>query len=191
MILGSNPTMASRAGRGDRVELLDLPHADLSAALDAGVSAAELGQAPIRRTAAADEVQLHAPVPRPRNVWAVGLAYRDHAEEAASHVQLEETELPALFLEGFVVGHRADVADRAPRDRSGCRRLRRRKSQVAIGFAGTQRVGRRRMGPRSRRDRGERRLGPRRAAGSLLSAACTDVTKARASTPSLRSGRGW
>src|SRR5882724_9276839 len=97
MILGSTDQGIARR-RGDRVELLDLPHSDLSAALEAGMHASELERASVRVTVAEDEVQLRAPVPRPRNVWAVGLAYRDHAEEAASHVQLEETELPALFL---------------------------------------------------------------------------------------------
>jgi 2-keto-4-pentenoate hydratase/2-oxohepta-3-ene-1,7-dioic acid hydratase in catechol pathway len=110
MILGSTHDGIARR-QGERVELLDVPHADLSAALDAGITATELGRAPVRATAGLDEVQLSAPVPRPRNVWAVGLAYRDHAAEVASQVQLTEVELPALFLKASssVIGPTASI----------------------------------------------------------------------------------
>ncbi|MFI5773861.1 fumarylacetoacetate hydrolase family protein [Streptomyces sp. NPDC051658] len=63
------------------LSLLDLPFPDLGALLRGpGVDAARA--APVVRRAALDEVQVHAPVPRPGKILIVGLNYPSHAEEA-------------------------------------------------------------------------------------------------------------
>jgi 2-keto-4-pentenoate hydratase/2-oxohepta-3-ene-1,7-dioic acid hydratase in catechol pathway len=84
--------------RGDSVESLESPFRDLGAALAAGVTTVDLGSYPVRDVLKRGEVRLRAPVACPRNLWAVGLAYRDHVAEAASEVSLEPDALPALFL---------------------------------------------------------------------------------------------
>jgi 2-keto-4-pentenoate hydratase/2-oxohepta-3-ene-1,7-dioic acid hydratase in catechol pathway len=111
MIVGSTADGIVRR-RGDQVELLDLPYADLGAALAAGLGATEFGKAPVRATAGQHEVQLRAPVPHPRNVWAVGLAYRDHAAEVAGPAGLQTSDVPALFLKASssVVGPTEPIA---------------------------------------------------------------------------------
>jgi len=63
---------------GDTVDLLDLPHPDLGAALAAGLTATELAVTPARETLPLTDVQLLAPVPRPGSVWLGGLSYRSH-----------------------------------------------------------------------------------------------------------------
>jgi 2-keto-4-pentenoate hydratase/2-oxohepta-3-ene-1,7-dioic acid hydratase in catechol pathway len=52
-------------------------------------------------------VQLDAPIPKPRMIWAVGLNYRDHAAEAGRDVPTE----PTLFAKspGALIGHEQDI----------------------------------------------------------------------------------
>jgi 2-keto-4-pentenoate hydratase/2-oxohepta-3-ene-1,7-dioic acid hydratase in catechol pathway len=111
MIVGSTADGIVRR-QDDQVELLDLPYAELGAALDAGLGVTEFAQATVRATAGEHEVQLRAPVPRPRNVWAVGLAYRDHAEEVDSPVAPQEDAPPMVFLKASssVVGPTQSIA---------------------------------------------------------------------------------
>ena len=54
-----------------------------------------------------DEVTLGPPVPRPRQVFAIGLNYRSHAEE--SEVELPPTPLTFTKFPGCLTGPTADV----------------------------------------------------------------------------------
>ena len=80
---------------GDEVHLLDVPHADLGAALMSGVSTAEISAAAVREVRSVAEIRLLAPIPRPSKIWAVGWAYRTHAEEVKRNQQTDE---PFVFL---------------------------------------------------------------------------------------------
>jgi 2-keto-4-pentenoate hydratase/2-oxohepta-3-ene-1,7-dioic acid hydratase in catechol pathway len=85
--------------RADVVELLDLPYAELGAALRAGLDAAALAGAPVLRHVDLDGAALEAPVGQRSALWAVGLAYADHAAEAAPALpDRDEPNVPALFL---------------------------------------------------------------------------------------------
>ena len=80
---------------GDEVHLLDVPHPDLGAALATETSAAELAAATVRRVQSVAETRLLAPIPRPPKIWAVGWAYRAHAEEVQ---RTQQTDEPFVFL---------------------------------------------------------------------------------------------
>jgi 2-keto-4-pentenoate hydratase/2-oxohepta-3-ene-1,7-dioic acid hydratase in catechol pathway len=85
--------------REDVVELLDLPHAEVGAALRAGLDATALAAAAVLRHVDLDELASEAPVGRRSALWAVGLAYSDHAAEAAPALpDRGEPDVPALFL---------------------------------------------------------------------------------------------
>jgi 2-keto-4-pentenoate hydratase/2-oxohepta-3-ene-1,7-dioic acid hydratase in catechol pathway len=77
-------------------------------ALLAGVGVEELGEAPVLRRAPLESVRLGAPVPSPGTLWAVGLSYRDHAQEAGEHAVIAG---PALFLKASssVIGDREQI----------------------------------------------------------------------------------
>ena len=49
----------------DTVACLDLPHADLGRALEAGLTVADLAAAPVRERVPRDGIELLAPIPRP------------------------------------------------------------------------------------------------------------------------------
>jgi 2-keto-4-pentenoate hydratase/2-oxohepta-3-ene-1,7-dioic acid hydratase in catechol pathway len=98
MLVGSAEGRVARRS-GDVVELLGLPFASLGDALLAGVGVRELRAAPVLRRVPLESVRLGAPVPSPRVVWAVGLSYREHAQEAREHgVTDPSAGGPALFL---------------------------------------------------------------------------------------------
>jgi 2-keto-4-pentenoate hydratase/2-oxohepta-3-ene-1,7-dioic acid hydratase in catechol pathway len=97
VIYGSSPKGIVRRGISG-VELLDMPFADLGSALLAGITREELDPAPV--VDISDEANdLLAPVPALRgNVWALGLAYQDHVNEAKSAVSKEAPAYPPVFL---------------------------------------------------------------------------------------------
>jgi 2-keto-4-pentenoate hydratase/2-oxohepta-3-ene-1,7-dioic acid hydratase in catechol pathway len=88
------------ARRGiDAVELLDVPYPELGSALRAGLDVAALASAPVLRRLDRDAASLAAPVGPCSALWAVGLAYADHAAEAEAAVgKHDKLDLPALFL---------------------------------------------------------------------------------------------
>lgn len=65
----------------DHIKLLQTDHADVGAAIAAGQSLSALADAPVTGEVATAEVKILAPVPNPRQIWAVGLNYRAHVEE--------------------------------------------------------------------------------------------------------------
>jgi 2-keto-4-pentenoate hydratase/2-oxohepta-3-ene-1,7-dioic acid hydratase in catechol pathway len=111
MLVGSADGRVARRS-GTLVELLDLPFASLGDALVAGVGVGELRDAPVLRRAPLKSVRLGAPVPSPGAVWAVGLSYREHAQEAGEHAVIDPgADGPALFLEASssVIGDREQI----------------------------------------------------------------------------------
>jgi 2-keto-4-pentenoate hydratase/2-oxohepta-3-ene-1,7-dioic acid hydratase in catechol pathway len=78
----------------DTIELLDTEFADLSAALDAGAELGEVAQSPVRSTVPLEGTRLRAPLPRPRQLWAVGLNYLAHVNEVPTASPLSE---PFIF----------------------------------------------------------------------------------------------
>lgn len=76
--------LEARGGPSDPMAALEQPEllAGLSAALDGAGAGGEMGDADLR-----------APVPRPRNVFGVGLNYRTHAEES----NMEPPATPLVF----------------------------------------------------------------------------------------------
>lgn len=88
--------IARRSDTG--TELLVHEHRDLGAALLAGADRDALDRAPGREPSSAGEAELVAPITAPPNVWAVGLAYRDHRAEARSSEGRKEPDHPPVFL---------------------------------------------------------------------------------------------
>lgn len=88
--------IARRSSTG--TELLVHQPPDLGAALLAGTDRAALDRIPGREPNDPHEAELLAPITAPRNVWAVGLAYRDHRGEARSAEGREEPDHPPVFL---------------------------------------------------------------------------------------------
>lgn len=76
------------------VALLALPHPDLGALLGDRQSLAPAVAGAVRRRLPLGAVRLLAPVPRPGKIWAVGLNYRDHAEETGMEAPAE----PLVFF---------------------------------------------------------------------------------------------
>ena len=76
------------------VRILDVEQSDLGAALEAGLSLADLTARPTRAETTLDAVRLRPPVRRPSAIWGQGRAYRDHVEEAGG----ELPSAPRLFL---------------------------------------------------------------------------------------------
>ena len=98
MIVGVVDGHVARRGT-EAVELLDVPYAELGAALRAGLDAAALAGAPVLRHDDLDAATIEAPVGPCSALWAVGLAYADHAAEAAPALpERDEPDVPALFL---------------------------------------------------------------------------------------------
>jgi 2-keto-4-pentenoate hydratase/2-oxohepta-3-ene-1,7-dioic acid hydratase in catechol pathway len=86
---------------GDELELLDVPYADLGAALAAGCTIDDLRESPVRaRTSLADaQRQLCAPVIRPPKVVCIGINYSDHIDELRSVMpDFEPPGRPVFFL---------------------------------------------------------------------------------------------
>lgn len=111
MLVGSADGRVVRRS-GTVVELLDLPFASLGEALLAGVGARELRDARVLRREPLESVRLGAPVRSPGAVWAVGLSYREHAQEAGEHAATDPgAEGPALFLKASssVIGDREQI----------------------------------------------------------------------------------
>jgi 2-keto-4-pentenoate hydratase/2-oxohepta-3-ene-1,7-dioic acid hydratase in catechol pathway len=111
MLVGSADGRVARRS-GTVVELLDLPFASLGDALVAGVGVGGLRDAPVFRRAPLESVRLGAPVPSPGAVWAVGLSYREHAQEAGEHAVIDPVAGgPALFLKASssVIGDREEI----------------------------------------------------------------------------------
>ena len=94
------------------VDLLDVEHQDLGQALQAGMSVAELAEAPVRDSVAIEEAQLLATIPRPSKIWAVGFGYHQHRAEVNF---AEEVSEPVIFLKApsSVTGSGGDI--RLPR----------------------------------------------------------------------------
>lgn len=63
-------------------ELLDVPVTDLGQALEAGLTAHELAEAPARSEVDVARLRVRPPVLRPRVIWIVGANYRAHAADA-------------------------------------------------------------------------------------------------------------
>jgi 2-keto-4-pentenoate hydratase/2-oxohepta-3-ene-1,7-dioic acid hydratase in catechol pathway len=98
VILGVVDGHIARRGRR-KVELLDLPYPELATALRAGLDAKAFATAPVKREVDPDTVALQAPVGASSALWAVGLAYRDHAIEAGAALpDHAASDFPALFL---------------------------------------------------------------------------------------------
>lgn len=65
----------------DVVLLLDSDVQDLGDALAAGLTLEQIAASDVRERVAIADVRLHAPIARPRQIWAVGLNYRAHVDE--------------------------------------------------------------------------------------------------------------
>src|SRR4051794_8422703 len=79
---------------GAHVTLLDLAERDLGAALERGLSLAEVAATPRRDTLALADVTVLPPVARPSKIWALGLAYASHVGEMGRQQDAE----PFFFL---------------------------------------------------------------------------------------------
>lgn len=97
---------------GDIVAHLDVAHADLGQALQAGLSVAEIGAARVLERTALAATSLLATIPRPSKIWAVGFGYHDHRTEVGFD---EEVGDPIIFLKApsSVIGTGRDI--RLPR----------------------------------------------------------------------------
>jgi 2-keto-4-pentenoate hydratase/2-oxohepta-3-ene-1,7-dioic acid hydratase in catechol pathway len=94
------------------IELLDVPYADLAVALRAGLDAATFADADVLHQVDLGAVTPRAPVGSTAAVWAVGLAYADHAAEAgALPPEHGELVLPAVFLKASssIAGPEQDI----------------------------------------------------------------------------------
>jgi 2-keto-4-pentenoate hydratase/2-oxohepta-3-ene-1,7-dioic acid hydratase in catechol pathway len=67
---------------GDAVHILETAQRNLGQALQDGVTVDMLATLPVREQLSRDECRVLAPVPRPAQIWALGLAYMDHVNEA-------------------------------------------------------------------------------------------------------------
>lgn len=108
--VGDGPPAVGVLHEGDICDLSELypSTVDLIAAGAAGRAAAEklisTGRAPRRRSG---DVRLAAPVARPRrDVFAVGLNYRDHLAESVAKAQVGDGAYPSFFVKatGSVIG---------------------------------------------------------------------------------------
>ncbi len=81
------------------VELLDLDHADIGSALEAGLKSEDFAAAPVKSRSELSELSLGPPVSRPGKVVCIGVNYASHIEELRTVMPSFETpERPIFFL---------------------------------------------------------------------------------------------
>jgi 2,4-diketo-3-deoxy-L-fuconate hydrolase len=100
--------LADEHGQWYDLEGLGGPADPMTALADpAALAAASAGRADAEPGGLLDDAELGPPVPRPRNVFGVGLNYRPHAEE--SNMDLPETPLVFTKFPSCIVGPRSEV----------------------------------------------------------------------------------
>jgi hypothetical protein len=106
---------------GEHVTPLLLFVADLGAALEAGMSVAEIAASPAGDEVSVGSVHVLPPVLRPSKIWALGLAYSSHVGEKGPSAGYGTV----LLLEGTILTGRGWTGNRAAARRAGPGGLRR------------------------------------------------------------------
>ena len=151
---GGSTLVGAIAANGDVVDLTvaGLPTTMLELlAMPDGLTLARKALESATVTIPIADVQLRAPVPRPGKVLAIGLNYRDHAEESGQPIP----QRPGRLREGLDVHRRARRRDphpaRQPRRRLGSGAVLRHREDGALREGGGRGAVRRRLHDRQRR----------------------------------------
>ncbi|MEM7412366.1 MAG: fumarylacetoacetate hydrolase family protein [Myxococcota bacterium] len=91
----------AREAENGRLEVLDVPEADLGARLGTDPMLEEARTAPVRETVDRSEVRLRAPVPAPGKVIGIGINYASHVEETRENLArlgVQVPDHPVFFL---------------------------------------------------------------------------------------------